>query len=99
MEFRPERFLDPGFGSIDVKGQNFELMPFGTGRRGCPGMLLAMQEVVSILGAMLQCFHLQLPDGSQNVDMTERPGLTAPRAYDLVCRVVPRVDVAVVSGK
>lgn len=94
MEFRPERFLDPGFGSIDVKGQSFELMPFGTGRRGCPGMLLAMQELVSILGAMVQCFHLELPDGSQNVDMTERPGLTAPRVYDLVCRVVPRVDVA-----
>ncbi|KZV23934.1 Flavone synthase II [Dorcoceras hygrometricum] len=98
MEFRPERFLDPGCGSIDVKGQNFELMPFGTGRRGCPGMLLAMQELVAIIGAMVQCFEWQLPDDSQDVDMTERPGLTAPRANDLFCRVVPRVDVAVVSG-
>ncbi|XP_073291744.1 cytochrome P450 93B2-like [Primulina huaijiensis] len=97
MEFRPERFLDSGCGSIDVKGQNFELMPFGTGRRGCPGMLLAIQELVSILGAMVQCFDLELPDGSQNVDMTERAGLTAPRAYDLLCRVVPRVDVAAVA--
>ncbi|XP_073022611.1 cytochrome P450 93B2-like [Primulina eburnea] len=86
MDFRPERFLDPGCGSIDVKGQNFELMPFGTGRRGCPGMLLAIQELVSILGAMVQFFDLELPDGSQNVDMTERAGLTAPRAYDLFCR-------------
>ncbi|XP_073146977.1 cytochrome P450 93B2-like [Henckelia pumila] len=98
MEFRPERFLGPGCGSIDVKGQNFELMPFGTGRRGCPGMLLAMQELVSILGVMVQCFHLELPDGSQDVDMTERAGLTAPRAYDLLCRLVPRVDVGAAAA-
>ncbi|PIN23950.1 Cytochrome P450 CYP2 subfamily [Handroanthus impetiginosus] len=98
MLFRPERFLEKENCSIDIKGQHFELLPFGTGRRGCPGMLLAIQELISILGTLIQCFDWKLPDGSMSVDMSERPGLTAPRAHDLFCRVVPRVDPVVVSG-
>lgn len=57
MEFRPERFLQSnegdGLGVIDVKGQHFQLLPFGTGRRGCPGLSLAMQEVPTILAIMI----------------------------------------------
>ncbi|KAL0436535.1 UNVERIFIED_CONTAM: Licodione synthase [Sesamum radiatum] len=98
MVFRPERFLEKENSFIDIKGQNFELLPFGTGRRGCPGMLLAIQELICIIGTMVQCFDWKLPDGSGSVDMTERPGLTAPRAYDLICRVVPRIDPVAVSG-
>uniref|UniRef100_A0A1W7HBN6 Cytochrome P450 n=1 Tax=Scoparia dulcis TaxID=107240 RepID=A0A1W7HBN6_SCODU len=90
MEFRPERFLE-NESSIDVKGQHFELLPFGTGRRGCPGMLLALQELIGALGTTVQCFDWKLPEGSGPIDMTERPGLTAPRANDLVCRVVHRI--------
>ncbi|CAA3031596.1 licodione synthase-like [Olea europaea var. sylvestris] len=101
LEFRPERFLEPSKDSnedtIDVKGQHFELLPFGTGRRGCPGMLLALQEVHTVLAAMVQCFDWKLPpsDGDHlgGVDMSERPGLTAPRAHDLVCLLVPRVKL------
>ncbi|KAG6415455.1 hypothetical protein SASPL_122866 [Salvia splendens] len=96
-EFRPERFLEKANTAIDIKGQHFELLPFGTGRRGCPGMLLGIQEVVIIIGSMIQCFEWKLPDGLGSVDMTERPGLTAPRAEDLICRVVPRIDPSVVS--
>ncbi|KAL6504952.1 hypothetical protein OROHE_023334 [Orobanche hederae] len=98
MDFRPERFLEKEVCSIDVKGQHFELLPFGTGRRGCPGMLLAIQELVIIIGTTVQCFDWKLQDGSARVDMTERPGLTAPRAYDLVCNVVPRVAPAIISS-
>nr|WLK78564.1 flavone synthase [Salvia plebeia] len=96
--FRPERFLEKANAAIDIKGQHFELLPFGTGRRGCPGMLLGIQEVVIIIGSMIQCFDWELPDGTGAVDMVERPGLTAPRADDLICRVVPRVDPSVVPG-
>ncbi|KAL1558637.1 unspecific monooxygenase [Salvia divinorum] len=98
-EFRPERFLEKANSAIDIKGQHFELLPFGTGRRGCPGMLLGIQEVVIIIGSMIQCFEWKLPNGSVAVDMTERPGLTAPRAEDLICCVVPLIDPSVVSGE
>ncbi|CAA0811921.1 cytochrome P450- family 93- subfamily D-polypeptide 1 [Striga hermonthica] len=94
LEFRPERFLES---SIDVKGQHFELLPFGTGRRGCPGMLLAIQELIVIIGTMVQCFDWRLPEGCGHVDMTERLGLTAPRANDLFCRLVPRVSPEIIS--
>ncbi|XP_051134551.1 cytochrome P450 93B2-like [Andrographis paniculata] len=97
LTFRPERFLENGNDSIDIKGQHFELLPFGTGRRGCPGMVMAIPELISIIGNMIQCFDWKLPNGESGpVDMSERPGLTLPRAKDLLCCVVPRVDPAIV---
>ncbi|KAJ0026104.1 hypothetical protein Pint_06942 [Pistacia integerrima] len=102
MKFNPERFLKPkesdGPGiNIDVKGFNYQLLPFGTGRRGCPGINLAMQELPTTLAAMIQCFNWKVVNpegvemkGNDLVDMSERPGLTAPRAHDLVCVPVAR---------
>ncbi|KAK6935945.1 Cytochrome P450 [Dillenia turbinata] len=103
LEFRPERFLKPktdvnGSGLMsglgDVKGQHFELMPFGTGRRACPGMSLALLELTAVIAAVIQCFDWKLavqPDGGDcMIDMSERAGLTAPRARDLVCVPVAR---------
>ncbi|KAJ0087330.1 hypothetical protein Patl1_06872 [Pistacia atlantica] len=102
MKFNPERFLKPkesdGSGiNIDVKGFNYQLLPFGTGRRGCPGINLAMQELPTTLAAMIQCFNWKVVNpegvemkGNDLVDMSERPGLTAPRAHDLVCVPVAR---------
>ncbi|KAI8523891.1 hypothetical protein RHMOL_Rhmol13G0107000 [Rhododendron molle] len=107
LDFWPERFLragkdDPAGGLIDVKGQHFQLLPFGTGRRGCPGMSLALQQLPTVLAATIQCFEWNVvadPKGKSIngtdgvVDMTERPGLTAPRTHDLVCMPVTRMDL------
>ncbi|KAL7173509.1 hypothetical protein ACSBR2_032881 [Camellia fascicularis] len=103
LDFLPERFLRPEkggpVGPIDVKGQHFQLLPFGTGRRGCPGTSLAMQELPAMLAAMIQCFEWKVVNQSGDVmngdgalDMTEQPGMTAPRAHDLVCMPIPRID-------
>lgn len=98
MEYEPERFLEKGENNvIDVKGHNYELLPFGSGRRGCPGISLAMLELPVTLAAMIQCFDWKAcaPNGEilNSVDMSERAGLTAPRATDLICLPTPRLDV------
>ncbi|XP_058070048.1 xanthotoxin 5-hydroxylase CYP82C4-like [Magnolia sinica] len=56
-EFRPERFLTTHVGT-DVKGQNFELIPFGSGRRSCPGMSLALPVLHLTLARLLHGFDL-----------------------------------------
>ncbi|CAL0334072.1 unnamed protein product [Lupinus luteus] len=100
LEFRPERFLKNGeCDNMDVRGQQFQLLPFGTGRRMCPGVSLAIQEVPALLGTMIQCFDFHVVDHKGKIlkgengaviDVSERPGLTAPRAHDLVCFPVER---------
>ncbi|WVZ79411.1 hypothetical protein U9M48_026991 [Paspalum notatum var. saurae] len=92
LAFRPERFLEGGDGAgLDVRGQHFHLLPFGSGRRICPGASLAMLVVQAALAAMVQCFEWA-PVGGAPVDMEEGPGLTLPRKHPLVCTVKARLD-------
>ncbi|VAI37008.1 unnamed protein product [Triticum turgidum subsp. durum] len=78
--FRPERFEDG-------KADGLLLMPFGMGRRRCPGETLALQTVGVVLGTLVQCFDWDRVDGAE-VDMTEGVGITMPKAVALeaVCR-------------
>ncbi|XP_077210777.1 3,9-dihydroxypterocarpan 6A-monooxygenase-like [Tasmannia lanceolata] len=94
LEFSPERFISGG-SSVDVRGQHFHLLPFGSGRRGCPGTSLALQVVQATVAAMVQCFDLKVGNGGENgkVDMTEGLGLTLPRAKPLVCVPVARLGL------
>lgn len=93
LEFRPERFIgEDGRSQLDVRGQHFHLLPFGSGRRACPGISLALYVVHSTLAAMIQCFDWKVSGGNGTVDMEEGPGLTLPRAYPLVCVPVTRIN-------
>ncbi|KAF7828344.1 geraniol 8-hydroxylase-like [Senna tora] len=85
-EFMPERFLGS---EIDVKGRHFELIPFGGGRRICPGLPLAMRILVSLLGSLINSFDWKLEDGvkAEDMDMDDQFGLTMEKAQPL--RVVP----------
>ncbi|XP_010548439.1 PREDICTED: cytochrome P450 81D1 [Tarenaya hassleriana] len=80
--FRPERF--EGKEARDCK-----MMPFGLGRRACPGSVLANRVVGLVLGAMVQCFEWESCCGVP-VDMTEGKGLTMPKADPLVVTCRPR---------
>ena len=73
-EFRPERFLTT-HKDVDVKGQHFELIPFGSGRRMCPGISFALQVTLLTLATLLHSFEIATPS-NEPVDMTEKVGLT-----------------------
>ncbi|GKV39406.1 hypothetical protein SLEP1_g47173 [Rubroshorea leprosula] len=82
-EFFPERFTGR---DIDVRGHDFQLIPFGSGRRGCPGMQLGILTVKYVLAQLVHCFDMELADGMlpSGLDMTEKFGLTLPRANPLL---------------
>ncbi|KAF8016910.1 hypothetical protein BT93_H2190 [Corymbia citriodora subsp. variegata] len=80
-EFRPERFLNS---SIDFKGHDFELIPFGAGRRGCPGIAFSIVVDELVLANLLHKFDWRLPDGVEQLDMTESIGLTIHKKFPLV---------------
>jgi len=88
LEFKPERFMSEG-NKFDFKGQNLQFMPFGTGRRACPGASSALQVVPTNLAAMIQCFYWKI-SGNGTVNMEEKPALTLPRAHPLMCVPIPR---------
>ncbi|XP_045801636.1 cytochrome P450 93A3-like [Trifolium pratense] len=90
LEFRPERFLNED-NKFDVRGQNFQFMPFGTGRRACPGASLALQVVPTNLANMIQCFEWKV-DGDGAVNMEEKAAMTLRRAHPLMCVPIPRVN-------
>ncbi|CAO2840552.1 unnamed protein product [Amaranthus hypochondriacus] len=85
-EFRPERFMNS---SIDFKGHGFELVPFGGGRRICPGISFASIIIELVLANLMYKFNWTLPDGVQcdTLDMSETVGLTVHRTTPL--RAIP----------
>ncbi|PON99151.1 Cytochrome P450, E-class, group I [Trema orientale] len=87
MEFKPERFLTT-HKDVDVKGKHFELIPFGGGRRSCPGITYGLQMTQLVLAALLQAFEVST-DGP--VDMTAIFGLTNEKATPLEVLVKPRL--------
>ncbi|TYI28007.1 hypothetical protein ES332_A05G215000v1 [Gossypium tomentosum] len=94
--FAPERFLT-SHADIDVRGQQFELIPFGSGRRSCPGASFALQVLHLTLARFLHAFELStLLD--QPVDMTESPGLTIPKATPLDVLLKPRLPTKVYAS-
>ena len=81
-EFYPERFEGS---DIDFRGQHFELLPFGSGRRICPGISMGVPTMEFALANLLYCFDWELPMGmkTQDIDMEETGGITTYRKTPL----------------
>ncbi|XP_076904577.1 demethylepipodophyllotoxin synthase-like [Bidens hawaiensis] len=94
-EFQPERFLTSQK-DIDLKGNHFELLPFGSGRRSCPGMFFALEALPLTLASVLQQFTITKTT-DEPIDMTEGMGLTTHRATSLEVHIAPRLSLNMYS--
>ncbi|KAK8527665.1 hypothetical protein V6N12_054870 [Hibiscus sabdariffa] len=90
QEFCPERFIGS---SIDYKGQHFELIPFGAGRRICPGMRMGIATVELALANLLYKFDWEMPTGMnvKDIDFDVLPGITTHKKNDLIL-VARKID-------
>ncbi|VFQ69791.1 unnamed protein product [Cuscuta campestris] len=88
LAYYPERFLEQ---DIDFKGQDFRFLPFGGGRRGCPGYALGLATIQLTLARLLYHFDWTLPPGvgPDDVDLTEIFGLATRKKVPL--KLVPKV--------
>eukprot|EP00253_Pinus_taeda_P022419 PITA_22419 len=83
LDFDPDRFIGS---SVDVRGSDFQLIPFGAGRRICAGMSMGLRIIQLMLATLLQSFDLCLPDGQspEKLDMAEAFGLTIHKEVPLL---------------
>ncbi|OIT21830.1 cytochrome p450 76c2 [Nicotiana attenuata] len=81
--FRPQRFLSS---NMDFKGNDFEFLPFGSGRRICPGLPMAAKSVPLVLASLVHFFDWELPNGkcSIDLDMNEKFGVTLQKKEPLL---------------
>ena len=91
LDFNPERFMNRP--DLDLKGQTYGLLPFGSGRRQCPAIALGTLSVQSTLAVLVHAFAWSLPPGQcfRHLDMTEQFGITSPKAIALTLHAAPRL--------
>ncbi|OAY32848.1 dimethylnonatriene synthase [Manihot esculenta] len=87
--FQPERFLTT-HAHLDVRGQNFEYIPFSSGRRSCPAINFGLQVVQLTLARLLQGFDLTTIGGLP-VDMKEGLGIALPKVDPVEVIIEPRL--------
>ena len=90
LEFKPERFMES---ELEYRGQNFELIPFGAGRRIFPGLPFAHRMVHVVIASLLHSFNWSLPDGmtAEKMNMTEKFGISLQKVSPLIAVPTPRL--------
>nr|GLL34062.1 cytochrome P450 CYP82D47-like [Ipomoea trifida] len=93
--FKPERFLME-HKEVDVRGNHFDLLPFGSGRRMCPGISLGLQSVQLGLASVIHGFDIRR-SLDEKIDMTEAAGLSVTKATPLEALLTPRLPLHLYS--
>ncbi|PON54235.1 Cytochrome P450, E-class, group I [Parasponia andersonii] len=86
--FNPERFKEG-----EGVREGFRLIPFGSGRRGCPGESLAVRMIALTLASLIQCFEWEMLE-DQKIDMAEKLGLSLSKAHSSQVNCRPRPTMA-----
>ncbi|KAK7350658.1 hypothetical protein VNO77_09514 [Canavalia gladiata] len=92
-EFLPERFEN---NEVTFTGQDFQFIPFGSGRRKCPGMAFGLASVEYVLANLLYWFDWKLSksrEPDQDLDMSEKYGLTVNKKVPLYLEPIPHVNL------
>lgn len=88
-KFYPERFEEK---DIDFRGQNFELIPFGSGRRMCPGISMSSTIMETVFGNLIYHFDWKLPNEIDDINLEEEVGLIQRKKIPL-CLVPIKYNV------
>lgn len=95
MEFKPERFLTKN-GDLDVfditGSRGIKMMPFGAGRRICPGLNLALLHLEYYVANLVWYFEWKAPDGVP-VDLSEKLEFTVVMKKPLLADISPRANM------
>lgn len=92
LEYNPDRFMSGRNAKIDPRGNDFELIPFGAGRRICAGTRMGIVLVHYILGTLIHSFEWKLPYGVSELNMEESFGLALQKKVPLAVLVSPRLS-------
>ncbi|KAK3446794.1 hypothetical protein EUGRSUZ_A02421 [Eucalyptus grandis] len=97
-EFVPERFMagDRDDHHMELKGQDFHFLPFGSGRRACIGAAHATIVMHTTIGGLIQCFDLK---GAEKVDIKLATGYSGAMANPLVCYPIGRLNPTILHVK
>ncbi|TMW94176.1 hypothetical protein EJD97_010658 [Solanum chilense] len=87
-EFRPKRFLDNKW---DYSGNDFNYFPFGSGRRMCPGIVVAERMFMYSVASLIHSFDWKLPEG-ETLDLTEKFGILLKKKIPVVSIPTPRLS-------
>lgn len=90
MAFRPKRFLDEGENKVDITGsREIKMMPFGAGRRICPGLNLAMLHLEYFVANLVREFEWKAVD-EKEVDLSEKSEFTVVMKEPLKAKIIRR---------
>ncbi|KAJ3696928.1 hypothetical protein LUZ61_000633 [Rhynchospora tenuis] len=92
-QFRPERFINS---NIDFKGTDFQFLPFGFGRRVCPGISFGLANVELALASLLYHFDWKIPNDitPEEFDVSEAFGVSVKMKAPLCLHAVQQATGA-----